>query len=357
MEYLRQVKKSDTHVSGNREKQPAFQLKDRRSSAVLQEKRIGRMKTGPDAGILQLAGKLNRFGNASGLGVASAALGYAGRSLAYYLPQRIGGGAVAYQPAGRTIEQLWLDASPQTVLPREDRDPATVAARIDAAKNELVVQHGLRRNRVEAMLTFNEAQTPRNIAPPVLEDGWSGGHTDARHVLSPTPPVRNLDDLVLRVLGAPGMPRCPGAAGAFDNAGAAQAAIGTVMSKDWRSFWRDRLAAGAGAVLRTVPGITFAGRALRRGPGVGAYNVALLPPYIRPNGQGVRPMYPGDDVVGRMAPFRNPAGNYVNGAGRNLGNVLNRVPLTVDSPLQSVTVRAMPLDIPGGFAIHSAWPA
>ncbi|MFT4216078.1 MAG: hypothetical protein QM619_02695 [Micropruina sp.] len=238
-----------------------------------------------------------------------------------------------FHPTSRPLDLLWLDASPATAL--ENEQPADVPVRVALAKDELRRRFNARRSVVTAMLLVNDGQAPRAFASAAAEDalGLEGGHIVDRHVLGPH---RTRLELAGRIL-LPG-PQQNNRSSAFLTPAMANAAIAswmatTVQGANWPAFRDLILTAGTYQEALVTPGAAGWGLSYRRAPGVAVpiQNVADRP--LSLGGAVARDAYPGD-----------PAGH---------GN-----PMTIEVPCDRITVRVIAHgSAPGGWFVHSAWPA
>ena len=238
-----------------------------------------------------------------------------------------------FHPSARPTDLLWQDGSPATAL--ENEQAADVPVRVALARDELRRRFDAQRRIVTAILDANDGQAPRAFGSAVDEDalGLQDGHIVARHVLGPH---RTMLDLAGRIL-LPG-PEQYNRSSAFNSVADANTGIrawlaSTVQGANWPAFRNHR----AWAPIRNAHNgrCSRMGVSLRPAPGVHApiANPAAGPVSLAP-GVGVpRQAYPGE----------NPA----------LG-----APMTDLVACTRVTVRIIAdANAPGGWFVHSAWPA
>jgi hypothetical protein len=247
--------------------------------------------------------------------------------------------APAYDPKTRKPLELWTDCA----------DPAKRALALPA-----LVAHGYIQANVEKILAHDGGRTPRAFVSIANEDA----HIVERHVLDGSAPIPDKKALALRVLR--NKPPCPGKAGAFHTAAAANASVSAaVAALAWPAL-RDKIARGVAHEEDVAVGVT--GEILK-GNEVPA---KALPPYAHPLGEGGRPLYPNDpEFAPEMAKLENPphSGKYfkTTGKGKNAPKtpiVYDPTPLTTAVAPTTVHLRLLPdASHEGGWVIHSAWPA
>ncbi len=167
--------------------------------------------------------------------------------------------------ASRSVAELWKDADPDSekldnLGQRNTKETdAEQAIRVKLAYKALLKRPGLLKERVKKVYAYDYGRTPRPIFLPSVEDKLGAGtaHIVERHVLG-TPGIRTEQDVRDRASGLTvnGIPPGPGIAGAFTDAGAAQAGIqGAVTAwtaaatANWRTM---RAAIVTGGAVGTI---------------------------------------------------------------------------------------------------------
>lgn len=246
-----------------------------------------------------------------------------------------------YDAKPRKNDELWTDC--------ED------SAKRTAAVVEMVAR-GYNQAIVTKILAHDNGKTMRPFVSCAQEDN----HTQDRHILDGAGTIPDKKGLALRVLRND--PPCPGKAGAFDNAGAADKAVAAALKTySWPTL-RDRIAKGGTIEEDVASAVT--GQVL-----TGAKVTAKeLPPYAHPLGEGGRPLYPGDpDFEPEMKKLEDPpgSGKYFKTTPGKKKQPDTKTPIAFDKS-NPLTAAASPVGVhirlvpdasrDGGWFIHSAWP-
>jgi len=245
-----------------------------------------------------------------------------------------------YDAKARKSDELWTDC--------ED------SAKRTAAVAEMTAR-GYNAGIVAKILAHDNGKTMRPFVSCASEDN----HTQDRHILDGAGTIPDKKRLALRVLRND--PPCPGKAGAFDNAGAADKAVAAALKTMAWPTLRDKIAKGAGIeedIAGAVTGEVLSGVKV---------TAKELPPYAHPMGEGGRPLYAGDpEFDPEMKKLLEPkSGKYykTTPAKGKTPEAKTEITLNKASPLTNavtptgVHVRIVPdAGKDGGWFIHSAWP-
>lgn len=142
-------------------------------------------------------------------------------------------------PVGRDEDLLWKDCDPNVSRdPKETPEDKEIRKKL--AFNQICKIGGVDKRVAQQVVMIHDGQKPRDMDDAGVEDGRSGGHTKARHVIGGGGVINTLTDLQNRANGNPGYPPCPNRASAYANLGASKTGMHNAMqAAHTANLWPD----------------------------------------------------------------------------------------------------------------------